>query len=122
MAKHKEIHETLRAYLTLHAQGPGQAIPINAICEKFNWNRRRVEMATEVIRALGYPLCSSCNGRKGLFMARTFSEAKPWLEQINSRIKTMIIHRNIAVKALKAMAHHEGIQLNLFSEPEEELF
>ena len=78
-------------------------------------SRRDIEMASEELRAAGIPLCSSVSKPMGLYLARSYTDALPWVIQISNRMQKMAVHRAQAIKTLKALADRDGIQIEMES-------
>jgi len=75
--------------------------------------RRKVELASEELRAAGIPLCSALDAPHGWYLARDFEEAKAWVHQIDVRFRSMAANRARAVASVKALAEGAGEQLGL---------
>ena len=116
-----ELAVNVRCYLSTHAQGFENAMPIKWIAAWCGFPlplsrtaRRSMEKAIEEIRDTGYPLCSTCSTNGGgMYVAQTVAEYMPYYRQIDNRIKKMSNRRSIMLKKLECMSEAEGTPLEL---------
>lgn len=82
----KELIDSMREFLIIHAPGAANAVTIEAIRQCFNLpTRRDVEHVIEILRMDGLRVCSSCRKPCGVFVAVTPDEVRDYVRQLNSR-------------------------------------
>jgi len=88
-------------------------ITIDDLAVRIGCKRRDIEHAIEDLRNQGYPICSECSKKdKGIYLAKTESEAEPWMRQMYSRINKMFDKCSLMKKYWESKKS-ESIQLKL---------